>query len=135
MRISQKIAVAVVSLFAAGAAAMAASPTPAMAAMQGPAGYISFWDGCSGGSNPTVGYCGAAWPIPPQATGTCHSVPSGANDRFSAFSNNTTHNIRVWTNASCGAGGGSSAVLYAKTETGQIGSGFNNTITSYVWIS
>jgi len=133
MRISQKLAVAFVSLFAAGGALVGASQAPAMAAMQGPAGYVTFWDGCSSGN--TVGYCGAAWPIPPQSVGTCHSVPSGANDKFSAFSNNTSHNIRVWTNAGCGSGGGSSAVLYAGTETGQLASGFNNKISSYVWTS
>lgn len=120
---------AILAAIAIGVTGAVVGNTPAMAAMQGPAGYITFWDGAP------VGYLGAAWPIPPQATGTCHSVPSGSNDKFTAFSNNTTHNIRVYTNAGCGAGGGSNAILYSKTETGQMGSPFNNSISSYVWIS
>ena len=67
--------------------------TPALAAHVGPAGYVTFYDGCTGGSssNHTVGYCGAAWPIPQSqlGQGVCHNVPTGSNDRFSAFDNNT----------------------------------------------
>lgn len=96
--------------------------TPALAAHVGPAGYVSFWDGCP------VGYCGAAWPIPSANIGSCHSVPTGANDRFTGMDNNTGRNISVWTAGSCT---GQRATLYAGTMTGQLGSGFNNTISSY----
>jgi len=130
MRISTRIALAIVSLFGA-VGIMAAAPAPAMAASQGPVGYITFWDGCNSGN--TAGYCGAAWPIPQSQTlNTCYSVPSGSNDKFSAFSNNTSHNFRVYTAGSCG---GSTAILYAGTETGQIDSPFNNSISSYRRIS
>lgn len=115
---------------AAAAFAITQVPTPALAAHVGPAGYVSFWDGCTGGSssNHTVGYCGAAWPIASASIGSCHSVPTGANDRFSAFDNNTGRNISVWTAGGCT---GQRATLYAGTMTGQLGSGFNNTISSY----
>jgi hypothetical protein len=114
-------------LIAATAAAAAFAitqgvPTPAFAAHVGPAGYVSFWDGCP------VGYCGAAWPIPSANIGSCHSVPTGANDRFTGMDNNTGRNISVWTGGSCTGG---RATLYAGTMTGQLGSGFNNTISSY----
>ena len=101
-----------------------ATGSPAFAAHVGPAGYVSFWDGCS------VGYCGAAWPIPQAqlGTGACRAVPTGANDRWTAFDNNTSKNIEVYTAGGCT---GSHATLYAGTMTGQMGSGFNNTISSY----
>lgn len=134
MRIGTKLAALFVSLFGAGAA-IAAAPAPAMAA----SGYLTFWDGCapSGASNPTSGKCGAAWAFNPsnRTLNQCYAVPSGSNDRFSAFDNGSGHNWRVWTNASCGAGGGSSAVLYNGTSTTQLGSGFDNTISSIVRIS
>jgi hypothetical protein len=104
--------------------------TPAFA-MVGQAGYITFWDGCTGGSstNHTVGYCGAAWPIPGSRTrNVCYSVPTGSNDRWSAFSNNSGHNVDVYTAGECG---GSRATLYNGTETGQLTAAFNNTISSY----
>jgi hypothetical protein len=111
-----------VSLLLAGGT-LAAS-TPALAAHVGPAGYVSFWDGCP------VGYCGAAWPIPQSqlGQGTCRSVPTGSNDRFTAFDNNTSRNIVVYTGGGCT---GSVATLYAGTMTGQMGSPFNNSISSY----
>jgi hypothetical protein len=112
---------AVSLLLAAGTLGVA---TPALAAHVGPAGYVSFWDGCP------VGYCGAAWPIPQSqlGQGVCHSVPSGSNDRFTAFDNNTSRNIVVYTAGGCT---GSVATLYAGTMTGQMGSPFNNSISSY----
>lgn len=120
-----------VSLLLAGGA-VGAIQAPALAAHVGPAGYVSFWDGCTGGSssNHTVGYCGAAWPIPQSqlGQGTCRSVPSGSNDRFSAFDNNTSRNIEVYTAGGCT---GSHATLYAGTLTGQLDSPFNNSISSY----
>lgn len=107
---------------------------PALAAHVGPAGYVTFYDGCTGGSssNHTVGYCGAAWTIPQSqlGQGVCHNVPTGSNDRFSAFDNNTSRDIVVYTNANCSSSG-SWARLYAGTMTGQLASGFNNTISSY----
>lgn len=107
------------------------SASPAQAAgYPGPAGYVTFWDGCSAGN--TVGYCGAAWPIPQSqlGQGVCHAVPTGANDRFSAFHNNTGRNIVVYTNGGCSSSG-RNAILYAGTHTGQIDSLFNNTISSW----
>lgn len=103
---------------------------PALAAHVGPAGYVTFYDGCN--SNHTVGYCGAAWPIPQSqlGQGVCHNVPTGSNDRFSAFDNNTSRDIVVYTNANCSSSG-SNARLYAGTQTGQLASGWNNTISSY----
>lgn len=107
--------------------------SPAYASLTGPAGYLTFWDGCNGGSNPTAGFCGAAWALNTGGgIGVCHAMPSGSNDRPSAFSNNTTHNFRVWTAAGCT---GSSATLFAGTETGQIDDPFNNTISSQQRIS
>lgn len=104
--------------------------TPAFAAMQGPAGYLTFWDGCGSAG---IGYCGATWALNTGGgIGVCHALPTGANDKPSAFSNNTSHNFRVWTAAGCT---GSSAILYGGTETGQLGSGFNNTITAQERIS
>lgn len=120
------------ALFAAG---LGFSATSAQAASVGPAGYITFWDGCTGGSssNHTVGYCGAAWPLlPTGGLNVCHEVPNGANDRFSAFSNNTGNNFKVYTATGCT---GSVATLYAGTETGQLASTFNNTITSFKRVS
>jgi hypothetical protein len=112
----------------------AVQATPAFAAHVGPAGYVTFWDGCTGGSssNHTVGYCGAAWPIPQSqlGQGVCHNVPTGSNDRFSAFDNNTSRDIVVYTNANCSSSG-SNARLYAGTMTGQLATGWNNTISSY----
>lgn len=118
----------------AGISLLFMSATPALAAHVGPAGYVTFWDGCTGGSssNHTVGYCGAAWPIPQSqlGQGVCHNVPTGSNDRFSAFDNNTGRNIVVYTNANCSSSG-ANAILYAGTMTGQLASGWNNTISSY----
>jgi len=116
-------------------ASLAFSPSPAQAAgYPGPSGYVTFWDGCTGGSssNHTVGYCGAAWPIPQSQLqqGVCHSVPTGSNDRFSAFHNNTGRNIVVYTVGGCSSSG-QHATLYAGTSTGQLASAFNNTISSY----
>lgn len=119
-----------VSLLITGAGLTAA--TPASASPVHLADYVAFWDGCTGGpsSNHTVGYCGAAWAIPQSqlGQGVCRSVPSGANDRWSAFDNSTSRNIVVFTDSGCT---GSVAVLYAGTATGQIGSPFNNSISSY----
>jgi hypothetical protein len=123
-----------ISLFAIafGAVGALAISSPALA-HNGPSGYISFWDGCNGGSNPTVGYCGAAWPIPQTYTlNSCYSVPTGSNDRWSAFDNNTSHNFKVYTGGSCS---GSVATLYAGTETGQLDSPFNNSISGIKRIS
>lgn len=104
--------------------------TPAFAAMQGPAGYLTFWDGCGSSG---VGYCGATWALNTGGgIGVCHALPTGANDKPSAFSNNTTHNFRVWTAAGCT---GSSATLYAGTETGDLADPFDNSITSQQRIS
>ena len=116
-------AIAVVSL-------LGLTSAPALAAHVGPAGYVTFYDGCN--SNHTVGYCGAAWPIPQSqlGQGVCHNVPTGSNDRFSAFDNNTSRDIVVYTNANCSSSG-SWARLYAGTMTGQLASGWNNTISSY----
>lgn len=101
-----------------------------VADLQGPAGYLSFWDGCG---SPAVGYCGAAWALSPSGgLNVCHAVPTGSNDKFTAFSNNSGHNFRVWTAAGCT---GSSATLYNGTEAGVLGSGFNNTISSQERIS
>lgn len=108
--------------------AVASGASPALAAHVGPAGYVSFWDGCGSAG---VGYCGAAWPIPASqiGTGVCHAVPTGANDRFTAFDNNTpSKNIQVYTAGGCT---GSHATLYAGTLTGQMGSPFDNTISSF----
>lgn len=127
-----KILTVLAAALIASGLVVASGATPALAAHVGPAGYVSFWDGCTGGSssNHTVGYCGAAWPIPQSqlGQGVCRSVPTGANDRFSAFDNNTSRNILVYTAGGCT---GSVATLYAGTMTGQIGSPFNNTISSY----
>lgn len=99
--------------------------SPVLACCQGPAGYITFWDGCGSSG---VGYCGASWPLNAGGgIGVCHAVPTGANDKFTAVSNNSGHDFRVWTAAGCT---GSSATIYNQTETGQLGSGFNNTISS-----
>src|SRR5689334_3493570 len=126
-----KILTAVGAALVATGFAVASGAGPALAAHVGPAGYVTFWDGCTGGSssNHTVGYCGAAWPIPQSqlGTGVCHSVPTGSNDRFSAFDNNTGRNIVVYTAGGCT---GSVATLYAGTMTGQLASTFNNTISS-----
>jgi hypothetical protein len=117
-------------LLVAAGLSIAIDATPALAS-NGPVGYVSFWDGCNGGANPTAGYCGAAWAFPASqiGVGVCHSVPVGSNDRWSAFSNNDTgRNITVWTAGGCT---GSVATLYNGTETGQIDSPFNNTISSW----
>lgn len=98
--------------------------SPALASGPGPSGYFTAWDGCS------VGYCGAAWPIPPQTAGVCHSVPSGSNDKFTAVDNHTTRNIVLYKDAGCG---GTHWTIYAGTYTGQLGSGANNTVSSYHW--
>lgn len=98
--------------------------SPAMAAHVGPSGYFSAWNGCP------VGYCDASWAIPVQAAGTCHSVPTGANDKWTAVDNNTTHNIDLFQNGSCG---GTKWTIYAGTYTGQMGSGANNAVSSYRW--
>lgn len=104
--------------------------TPAFADLHGPAGYITFWSGCG---SPAVGYCGASWPLNAGGgIGVCHAVPTGANDQFAAFSNNSGHNFRVWTAAGCT---GSSATLYNGTETGQLAAPFYKTITSQQRIS
>lgn len=142
MRISTMIATAIVSLFAilavGSAPAVAVSAdrapaAPAMAAMSGPDGYLTFWDGCNGGPAPVAGECGAAWVLTASGgIGVCHSVPTGSNDRWSAFDNRTGHNFRVWTNGGCT---GQSAVLYNGTETGQIDPPFNNSISSQERIS
>lgn len=102
-----------------------------VADLQGPAGYLTFWDGCNSGN--TVGYCGAAWALAPSGgLNVCHAVPTGSNDKFSAFSNNSGHNFKVWTAAGCT---GSSAILYNGTETGQLAAAFNNTISSQERVS
>lgn len=120
-------AVAAVSLFAAGIG-VATAPVPALAT--GPAGYITFWSGCG---SPALGYCGASWPLTPAGgLNVCHAVPTGANDQFAAFSNNSGHNFRVWTAAGCT---GSSATLYNGTETGQLADPFYKTISSQQRIS
>jgi len=125
-----KIMALIASALIAAGLGLALGGTPAFAAHVGPAGYVTFWDGCNGGSNPTAGYCGAAWPIPQSqlGQGVCRSVPTGANDRWSAFDNNTGRNIIVFTAGGCT---GSHATLYAGTQTGQLGSGFGNTISSF----
>ena len=132
-------AIAAVSLFivgvGAGARPASANQTPAFQkqaqmSLVGPAGYITFWSGCG---SPAVGYCGAAWPLSPSGgLNVCHAVPSGANDQFASFSNNSGHNFRVWTNAGCS---GSSATLYNGTETGQLASPFYKSISSQQRIS
>lgn len=127
-----KIMTLVAAVLIATGLGLATGGTPAFAAHVGPAGYVSFWDGCTGGSssNHTAGYCGAAWAIPQSqiGSGVCHSVPTGSNDRFSAFDNNTGRSIAVYTNGGCT---GSVATLYAGTMTGQLASAFNNTISSF----
>lgn len=129
-RIVASLALAVSLLFAANM-----TPSPALAdGYPGPSGHVTFWDGCTGGSssNHTVGYCGAAWPIPQSqlGQGVCHAVPTGANDRFSAFDNRTSRNIVVYVGGGCSSAY-PHATLYAGTHTGQLGSGFNNTISSW----
>jgi hypothetical protein len=104
--------------------------THAPASLHSPAGYLTFWSGCG---SPAVGFCGAAWAF---NTGgglnVCHAVPTGANDQFAAFSNNSGSNFRVWTAAGCT---GSSATLFNGTETGQLASPFYKSITSTQRIS
>ncbi len=121
---------AVSAALIASGLAVAVSGAPAFAAHIGPAGYASFWDGCGSAG---VGYCGAAWPIPVQAANVCHSVPTGANDRWTAADNNTTHNIVIYQNGGCNPSGGSQWTIYAGTMTGQLGSGANNAASSYSW--
>ncbi len=126
---AKKILVAVTAFLAV----TASLSSPAFASMQGPVGYLTFWDGCGSSG---VGYCGATWALNPGGgIGVCHALPTGANDKPTAFSNNSGHNFRVWTAAGCAGGGGNSAVLYNGTEAGQLGSGFNNTISSQERIS
>jgi hypothetical protein len=109
---------------------MVATNTPAFAS-QGPAGYLTFWDGCNTGN--TAGYCGATWALTPAGgLNVCHAVPTGSNDKFSAMSNQSGHNFRVWTAAGCT---GSSATLYNGTETGELDAPFNNSISSQQRIS
>lgn len=117
-------AVAAVSLFAAGLG-VASAPVPAFAAMQGPAGYLTFWDGCGSSG---VGYCGAAWALNTGGgIGVCHALPTGAGNHPSAFSNNTGSNFAVYTGSGCT---GSVATLYAHTETGDLASPYDNNIES-----
>lgn len=121
----KKIALAIAAL--TSALGIVLSSSPALACCQGPAGYLSFWDGCP------VGYCGAAWALNAGGgIGVCHAVPTGSNDKFTAFSNNSGHNFRVWTAAGCT---GSSATLYNGTETGDLASPFDNSISSQQRIS
>lgn len=104
--------------------------SPAYASLTGPAGFLTFWDGCGSSG---VGFCGAAWAL---NTGgglnVCHALPTGAANRPSAFSNNTTHNFRVWTGAGCT---GSTAILFAGTETGDLDSPYDNNLESQSRIS
>lgn len=132
-RMKRKIAL-FLAAFAVMLGGSLAATSPAVA--DGPAGYLTFWDGCNGGSNPTAGECGGAWALTAAGgIGVCHALPNGANDRPSAFANNTGHNFRVWTNAGCASGGGNSAILYNGTATGQIDDPFNNKISSQERIS
>lgn len=120
----------IVSLLAASIAITLGITSPAFACCQGPAGYLTFWDGC--GTN-GVGYCGAAWALNAGGgIGVCHALPTGAANRPTAFSNNSGHNFRVWTGSGCT---GSSATLYNGTETGQLDSPYNNNIESQQRIS
>jgi hypothetical protein len=117
-------AVAAVSLFATSVGVVEA---PSSALASAPAGYLTLWDGCNGGSNPTAGECGGAWVLTASGgIGVCHALPTGAGGRVSAFANESGHNFRVWTGSSPCTG--SSATLYSGTETGQIDAPFNNTI-------
>lgn len=124
--IGRKVALPVAAVLAALGVAVSVGAAPA-AAGQGPNGYLSFWDGCNGGSNPTSGYCGAAWALTAAGgIGVCHAMPNGSAGRPSAFDNETGHDFRVWTGTS--ACTGSSATLYSGTETGQLDAPYNNGI-------
>jgi hypothetical protein len=103
------------------------APPRAALAMQGPAGYLTFWNGCP------VGYCDATWVLAPTGgIGVCHALPTGAANHPSAFSNNSGHNFRVWTGAGCT---GSSATLYNGTETGDLAAPYDNNLESQQRIS
>ena len=112
-----------VSLFGVHAAPSFAGP---LRSMQGPAGYLTFWDGCGSSG---FGYCGATWALNAGGgIGVCHALPTGAANHPSAFSNNSGgHNFVVFTGPGCT---GSSATLYSGTETGQLAAPFNNNIES-----
>lgn len=102
----------------------------AQAASQGPAGYLTFWDGCGSSG---VGFCGATWALTPAGgLNVCHALPTGADNHPSAFSNQSGHNFRVWTGGGCT---GSSAILYNGTESGDIDDPFNNSISSQQRVS
>jgi hypothetical protein len=127
--VKRKLA-AILSAIAIITGAVIGGASPAFAAHVGPSGYFTAWDGCGSAG---VGYCGAAWPTPVQTANVCHNVPTGANDKWTAVDNYTSHNIVLYVNAGCNPSGGSSWTIYAGTMTGQMGSGANNSVSSYSW--